>query len=206
MNEEQKKYVTIIHSETERLTKLINDLLDKSRMERGKFKVSPVLFDLRDLQDKCSCAATAERKGLYVKWEFTDGVQQVYGDPVRIGQVILNLVSNAVKFTDQGGVTVRVSRKSKTIAQVDVIDTGPGISEEDQKRLFKPFSQITPQDGQKRGGSGLGLTISKGILQMHGGKIGVQSKPGSGSDFWFTIRTQPPRKGGKAAGQEVAEQ
>ena len=194
MNDEQKKYVSIIHSETERLTRLINDLLEKSRMERGKFKISPVMFDLRNLAERCSCSATAEKKGLYVKWEFAEDVPLVYGDPARISQVVLNLVSNAVKFTDLGGVTVRVSRPSRTLVQVDVIDTGIGISEENQKRLFKPFSQITPQETQKRGGSGLGLTISKGIVQLHGGKMGVESKVGSGSRFWFTIRAQPPRK------------
>jgi len=204
MTEEQRNYISIIRSETERLTKLINDLLDQSRMERGKFKINPIFFDLRDLVEKCSCSATAKRKGLYVKWEFGEDLPKVYGDPARIAQVLLNLISNALKFTETGGVTVKVYRKSRAFVQVDVVDTGPGISEEDQKRLFKPFSQVPQPDGQKRGGSGLGLAISKGIIKLHGGKIGVSSKLGSGSRFWFTIRTQPGRKGSSKRLQQVS--
>jgi len=201
LTEEQRSYISIIRSETERLTKLINDLLDQSRMERGKFKINPVFFDLRDLVEKCSCSAAAERKGLYVRWEFADDVPKVYGDPARIAQVLLNLISNAIKFTEKGGVTIKVWRKSRSFVQVDVIDTGPGISEEDQKRLFKPFSQLPQPDGHKRSGSGLGLAISKGIIKLHGGQIGVSSKLGSGSRFWFTLRTQPSRSSKK---QQVA--
>jgi len=198
LNAEQSKYASIIHSETERLTRLINDLLDRSRMERGKFKISPVLFDLKPIVEKYSALTLAEKKGLTVAREFADGIPQVYGDPERLGQVLLNFVSNALKFTEAGGVTVRVFPIPRLFVRVEVTDTGPGISEEDQKKLFKPFSQVASQAGQRKGGSGLGLSISKEIIRLHGGDIGVSSEPGKGSTFWFTVRTQPKKERRKA--------
>ncbi|MDD5317938.1 MAG: PAS domain S-box protein [Candidatus ainarchaeum sp.] len=194
LNDEQKRFVSIIHAETERLTKLINDLLDQSRLERGKFKISPELFDLRSLTEKCSCSVLAQKKGLYVKWDVADDAVQVYGDPSRIAQVLLNLVSNAVKFTQEGGVAVRATRLSRSFVRVEVADTGPGISEEGRARLFKAFTQLPSQDGKPKGGSGLGLSISKEIIKLHQGKIGVDSEVGKGSRFWFTLRAQPPKK------------
>lgn len=204
--EEQKEFVGIIHSETERLTYLINDLLDLSRMERGKFKLSPRLFDLRDLAEKCSCTAMADAKGLAVQWNFEPGLPQIYGDPARLSQVLINLVSNAVKFTEKGGVSVNVARRGRNFAQVDVVDTGHGISEEDQRNLFKRFYQIPKPDGQKREGTGLGLAISKEIVKLHGGKIWVESKLGEGSKFSFTIRTTPKRQRGMPETQPQSAQ
>ncbi len=199
--DEQKEFVEIIHSETDRLTRLINDLLDLSRMERGKFRLSPRLFDLRDLAEKCSCQAMADAKGLPVQWNFEPGLPQIYGDPARISQVLINLISNAVKFTDRGGITVTVARKGRNFVQVDVADTGHGISEEDQRSLFKRFYQVPRPDGQKREGTGLGLAITKEIVKLHGGKIWVESKLGEGSRFSFTIRTVPKRQRGAAEEQ-----
>ena len=198
LEEEQKEFVEIIHSETDRLTRLINDLLDLSRMERGKFKLSPRMFDLRDLVEKCSCPSMADAKGLSVQWNFEPGMPEIYGDPARMSQVLINLISNAIKFTDRGGVTVSVSRKGRSFVQVDVIDTGHGISQEDQKKLFKPFSQIPRADGQKKEGTGLGLAISREIVKMHGGKIWIErSEPGKGTQFSFTLRTVAKRQRGR---------
>ena len=193
LNEEQMDYVKVIHSETDRLTKLINDLLDLSRMERGKFRLNPSFFDLRDIMEKCSCSAMAERKGLYVNWVIPPEMPDIYGDPGRIAQVLINLISNAIKFTEGGGVTITVTQKSRNFVQIDVADTGPGISEEDQRRLFKPFSQIPRADGQKKEGTGLGLAISKEIVRLHNGKIWVESKPGEGAKFSFILRTTPKK-------------
>ena len=194
LNDEQMEYVKVIHSETDRLTKLINDLLDLSRMERGKFRLNPTLFDLRDLVEKCSCAAMAEKKGLYVRWEIPPDLPDIYGDSGRIARVLINLISNAIKFTEKGGVAITVTQKSRSFIQVDVADTGPGISEEDQRKLFKPFSQIPRADGEKKEGTGLGLAISKEIVRLHNGKIWVESVPGEGAKFSFTLRTTPKKQ------------
>ena len=194
MDDRQREYVEIINSETARLAKLINDLLDISRMERGKFRLSPRLFDPREFVESCSCSSLAEKKGLYVKWNISDDVQQVFCDSARISQVLINLISNAIKFTEKGGVTINIWRKSRGYVQIDVEDTGIGISEEDQKKLFKPFYQAPRPDGQKREGSGLGLAISKEIVRLHGGKIWVESKLGEGTKFSFTLPTGPKRR------------
>lgn len=200
LNGEQMDYVKIIHSETDRLTKLINDLLDLSRMERGKFRLSPTFFRLQDLVEKCSCSAMAERKGLYVNWDIPPDLPEIYGDPSRIAQVLINLISNAIKFTERGGVTIAVLQAGRSSVRIDVADTGPGISEEDHKKLFKPFSQIPRADGQKKEGTGLGLAISKEIVKLHNGKIWVESEPGKGAKFSIILRTTPKKERAKKAG------
>jgi len=194
MSDQQGEYVKIIFSETERLAKLINDLLDLSRIDSGKIKLRMEFFDIRDLVSKCSCISLAHKKGLYVKWNISDEVLDVYGDPARIAQVFINLVSNAIKFTEEGGVTINITKKTKTFIQVEVLDTGMGIPEEEQKHLFKRFYQVQKARQKKLQGTGLGLTISREIIKLHGGKISVDSKVGDGTKFTFTLRAIPTRK------------
>ncbi len=188
LNPEHRKYVDIIASETERLRRLINDVLDMSRLDSMRFKLEPREFELSSLQEKCSCTYLAEKKGLYVNWELEDGLPGIYADPIRISQVLINLISNAIKFTEKGGITVRASRKGRTSIQVDVIDTGEGIPDSELASIFKRFYQTS--GGKKRGGTGLGLAITKQIIELHGGKVWATSKVGEGSVFSFTLPTK----------------
>ncbi|MBI5159238.1 PAS domain S-box protein [Candidatus Micrarchaeota archaeon] len=189
LNEQQNEFMHVVVNETNRLTKLINDVLDLSKMDSGRFKLVLKEFDLRDLVEKCSCKSLAEKKGLAVTWDISPDIPVIMGDQNRIAQVLINLISNGIKFTETGGVTINVSRKSRNFVQVDVADTGMGIPLADQKSLFKRFYQVMRKDGQKQEGTGLGLAITKEIIKMHGGKIWVESTPGSGSKFSFILRT-----------------
>ncbi len=192
LSPEQKHHIDVIVSETDRLAHLINDVLDVSRLDSMRFKLEPREFDLASLKDKCSCVYLAEKKGLYVVWEFEEDLPPVYADQIRISQVFINLISNAIKFTDSGGVTVKAFRKSKGHVQVDVTDTGEGIPESEQDYLFKRF--FRGSTGKKREGTGLGLAIAKQIIQLHRGKIWVESKQGKGSTFSFILPTKKREK------------
>ncbi|MCX6777342.1 MAG: PAS domain S-box protein [Candidatus Micrarchaeota archaeon] len=197
LNGQQKEFLEIVVTETERLTRLVNDIIEMSKIDAGRFNVNPKYFDLRELVAKCSCESLAMAKGIYVRWNIGDDVPQVYGDPNRISQVLINLVSNGIKFTDNGGITVNVFKKSKSFVQVDVIDTGIGIAGEHIGKLFGRFYRVDKTD--RRSGTGLGLAISKEIVALHGGRISVESTPGSGSKFSFTLPTE--RKKGKEKAQ-----
>jgi PAS domain S-box-containing protein len=197
MEGQQSEYMGIIYKETERMNKLISDVLDLSKMEEEKFKFSPRLFDPRTLVERCSCRALAEKKGLYVRWAFDDEVQEIYGDLGHVARILMNLISNAIKFTSAGGVTVRVSAKSRTFAQFEVSDTGIGIAPEDRSKLFRRFSQLGAGGTKKEAGTGLGLAITRQLVQMHGGKIGVDSDVGKGTTFTFTLRRTSPSRSKK---------
>ncbi|MFH1470272.1 MAG: HAMP domain-containing sensor histidine kinase, partial [Candidatus Micrarchaeota archaeon] len=188
MDSDHKKYIDIITSETDRLRKLINNVLDISRLDSMRFKLDQRETDLASLREKCSCTYLAENKGLYVNWEFEEDLPNIYADPIRLSQVLINLISNSIKFTEAGGVTVRAFRKGRNHVQVDVKDTGEGIPESEVSSLFKRFYQTS--GGKKRGGTGLGLAITRQIVELHGGKIWVSSKVGEGSTFSFTIPTK----------------
>lgn len=189
LNEQQNEFLHVVVNETNRLTKLINDVLDLSKMDSGRFKLVLKEFDLRDLVEKCSCKSLAEKKGVYVNWNISPDIPVIMGDPNRIAQVLINLISNGIKFTETGGVTLTATRKTRNFIQIDVADTGVGIQFADQKSLFRRFYQVARKDGQKQEGTGLGLAITKEIIRMHGGKIWVESTPGSGSTFSFLLRT-----------------
>ncbi|RLG20272.1 hypothetical protein DRN67_00405, partial [Candidatus Micrarchaeota archaeon] len=150
LSEEQREFIGIICDETDRLSRLITDVLDLSRMESKKLKLDMQAFDPRVLEEQCSCDSMAREKGLYVKWNFEPDVKEIYGDQAKIAQVLINLISNAIKFTKQGGITVNVKNLSRTFIQFDVIDTGAGIPAEELPKLFKRFSQLSA--GAKRKG------------------------------------------------------
>ncbi|MFH1285017.1 MAG: ATP-binding protein, partial [Candidatus Micrarchaeota archaeon] len=205
LNEEQKGYMKVICDETARLTRLINDVLDLSRIDAGRLKMTPKYFDMRELVDKCSCQALAEKKKLYVNWDMEEELPMVYGDVARVSQVLINLISNAIKYTESGGITVKVSRHKRSFIKVDVIDTGVGIPQEDLKNIFKRFYQVPGKQTAKREGTGLGLAIAKEIVNWHKGKIWAESEIGKGSTFTFTLKTEEKKTRKKAEEKEGKE-
>ncbi|ASF46457.1 response regulator [Methylovulum psychrotolerans] len=190
----QQDWVDTACSSAEALLDIINDILDYSKLEAGKCAVEQIEFNLADLVDDI-CALLAVRaygKGLELNCALPVPMPlQWLGDPMRIRQVLTNLVGNAVKFTEQGEIYIKVSRTPLTMNQdevrFEVRDTGIGISLEAQRQLFKPFSQADSATSRRFGGSGLGLSISKRLVELMGGHIGMDSHPGAGTCFWFTL-------------------
>ncbi len=192
---EQQKYVRLLKSSSENLLNLLNDVLDFSKIEAGKVTLEARSFDLRELVFRVIYALNvkAEEKNLAVRMEIDEQVPAwVRGDPVKIGQVLTNLVSNAIKFTERGSVTValRVRELSAEAASIDfsVADTGIGIPRDRLAHVFEEFTQASYDIHVKYGGTGLGLTISQKLLELHGSKMGVQSVPGEGTTFSFNLR------------------
>jgi len=181
----------------ETLMALVNDLLDFSRMETGKLKLELKDFDVAATVE-IVLALFADRlkeKGLRLSSQIQKNVPlQVRGDAVRLRQVLANLVGNATKFTDQGKVSIAITlekeKASKAVLRFSISDTGPGLSKNQQKMLFQPFSQADPSTMRRHGGTGLGLAISKQLVELMGGTIGLKSSPGQGSTFWFTLPLQ----------------
>jgi len=194
LTSEQRKLAETVQFSANTLLTLINDLLDLSKVEAGKLAVETVDFDLRDVIDGVTAPleARAHAKAVGLAWRIDRDVQTTLrGDPLRLGQVLTNLIGNAIKFTEAGAVRLRVSRDSETDARIAlrfaVNDTGIGISAEAQQRLFQAFSQADSSTTRKYGGTGLGLAISKQLVGLMGGEIGVMSESGKGSTFWFTV-------------------
>ncbi len=194
LEEKQKEYVDLISASGNSLLSIINDILDFSKIESGQIELEELNFNLKKRLDEIYKLMNlkASDKGLKLFFNMSDKVPEfVIGDSLRLKQIIINLVNNAIKFTENGSVALQVSLMSKnnTSAKVmfKVIDTGAGISEKAKKKLFKEFSQADASISRKHGGSGLGLSISKNLAKMMGGDIGVISKVGEGSTFWFTV-------------------
>jgi len=191
----QRKYAETVQRSGQNLLSIINDLLDFSKIEAGKLELENVDMDLRrTVEDVVDLLAErAHSKGLELACSIPpDLATQVRGDPLRLGQVLTNLVGNAIKFTEQGSVVIRAtsveeSAKSVTM-RFEVSDTGVGISPEAQSRIFDEFSQADGSTTRKHGGSGLGLAISKQLVEMMGGSVHVESALGAGSTFRFTAR------------------
>jgi CheY-like chemotaxis protein len=175
---------------------IINDILDFSVMEERKAALEEQLFDLnRCIQESLDLVAgDARRKGLDLSYKIMQGTpEMIFSDPIRLRQILGNLLNNAVKFSDSGDVIVSVSSQESENGldiSFEVQDTGIGIAEDELNKLFLPFSQIDISSTRKYGGTGLGLAISKNLVEIMGGKIWVKSNPGKGSIFYFTIRTK----------------
>jgi signal transduction histidine kinase len=167
---------------------LINDVLDLSKIEAGQLTLDLAEYSLQEIaQTVCSAVEPlAADKKLTVRCEVVPHLPPGRGDGRRLTQVLLNLVGNAIKFTDAGQVTIKVSAEDGSFS-VAVHDTGPGISAPDQAKLFQEFQQADSSITREKGGTGLGLAISKRIIEMHGGKIWVDSVVGEGSVFTFTV-------------------
>ncbi len=209
LNQEQHGRALIIKHSAESLLSVINDILDFSKIEAGKLELEPRDFDLGDLMGDIAAvlAFRAEEKELELICP-ANLVQHQWcrGDPGRIRQILINLVGNAIKFTEQGEVAVRYEllNRGETESHLlfSVTDTGIGLSAEQQRNLFDRFTQADSSTTRRFGGTGLGLSISKQLVEMMGGKIGVESTPGKGSIFWFTLNL--PNAGKEAPPLETA--
>ncbi len=194
MSEQNREYAGIIANEADRLLQLINQILDVAKLSSGRIKLDMKDVSFNELLKNPAIGSLvefAEKKGLTFNVEVDYSVPTIQADPNRLIQVLVNLIGNAIKFTESGSISVKISRagKKSKFVRVEVTDTGTGISKEDMKKLFKKFFQLqrkglTVQEGS---GTGLGLSIAKEIVNLHGGKIGVNSEPGKGSTFWFTL-------------------
>jgi len=188
LNDEQKKQLGMVSDSSEHLLALINDVLDLSKIEAGQLRIANEVFDIRLVIDKVARAVRpmAEAKGLLLEIEVAPEVGAVRADSFRVEQVILNLMSNAIKFTVQGHIKIACSPQGNDV-RISVTDTGIGIKHEDLDKLFRPFSQIETGLTRQYEGTGLGLSISKKLVSLMGGTIRVESEPGRGSTFSFTV-------------------
>lgn len=190
----QTQDLTAIHNSGQHLLKLINDVLDVSKIEAGKMELA---FDdntnVADLVNSAMSTAIGLTKDKPIKLEKIIPIELplVRADPTRVRQVLINFLSNAAKFTDEGVIRVEVKQvmnpKNQPEIMISVTDSGPGITPEDQLKLFLPFSQVDTSPTRKVGGTGLGLSISRMLVELHQGRIGVESELGKGSTFWFTL-------------------
>jgi signal transduction histidine kinase/CheY-like chemotaxis protein/ligand-binding sensor domain-containing protein len=201
LDPEQEKYVEIIHTSGENLLSVINDILDFSKIESGKMEIEHEPFDLRsnieEVLDLFSGKAASQQLDLV--YEIEQGVtQQVYGDRIRLKQILMNLIGNSIKFTKKGEIFVGVKIINQTDKDIEikfeVRDTGIGISKEKIATLFQPFTQVDSSTTRKYGGTGLGLAICKRLVELMNGKIWIESEEMKGTSFFFTVKTQPSNK------------
>ncbi len=189
----QQQDLTAIFNSGQHLLGLINDILDLSRIEAGKMELTFDEVNIADLVSSVmsTAAGLVKDKPIELKPEMAENLPLVRADAMRVRQVLINFLSNAAKFTEEGEIVVKAYLqeldKGRPAVTISVTDTGPGIAKEDQTKLFQPFSQVDASLTRKVGGSGLGLSICHHLIQMHNGRIGVNSAPGKGSTFYFSI-------------------
>ncbi len=195
VSDEQSKDLSIIHSSGQHLLGLINNVLDLSRFEAGKMDLALEVTDVRPVIEASAAAASGLIKSRPIKLtvDLPESLPMVYADPTRLRQIMLNLLGNAAKFTEQGSITVTAAvtapRDGRRWLEIAVADTGVGIAEGDRRKLFERFSQVDDSPTRRHEGSGLGLYISRQLVELHGGKIWVNSAgiPGQGSTFYFSL-------------------
>ena len=187
VSKESRDFLTAAYNENDRLIRLVNNLLNISRIEAGRFTFTVVKVGMDKLISEVinNLQMAAKEKNLYLKYETDGELVPVFADIDKVKEVLINLIGNALKFTHEGGITIKASRKDNMIV-VSVADTGHGISKEDQDLLFKKFSQVGSYTKQV-GGTGLGLYISKQIIEGLKGKIWLESTVGQGSTFFFSL-------------------
>ena len=201
MSGKQQDYLQKIHGSAKSLLGILNDILDVSKIEAGKMEIEHITFDLEEVMGNLATIVgnRAQEKNLeFLMQTAPDVPPLLIGDPLRLSQVLINLAGNAVKFTEQGEVMIRVARARETSDEVllrfTVEDTGIGMTQQEIDKLFRPFTQADSSITRKFGGTGLGLTISKRLVEMMGGRIWVESTPGFGSRFIFVARFQKAEK------------
>lgn len=195
---QQLKYLKAIKQSADNLIVIINDILDLSKIEAGRLEFEAVDFDLAEAIDGVANTIMfkSDERGLYLNINIEEGIPPILvGDPVRLNQILLNLASNAVKFTEQGGITINVTKgetvNDKINIKFSVVDTGIGIPADRLDAIFESFSQADSTTTRKFGGTGLGLTISKQLVELQGGHIGVSSIVGQGTTFYFDLSFAP---------------
>ncbi len=211
LDPEQREYAQTVRASGENLLTIINDILDFSKIEAGRMKIETIDFDL--------CSAVEETVGLlaerahYKNLELASLVEYnvptaLRGDPGRIRQILINLLGNAVKFTEEGEVVLRVGlvegSKDTAVVRFEVKDTGIGMTEEQQTQLFQSFTQADASTTRRYGGTGLGLAISRQLVELMGGEIGVESEPGAGSIFFFTLPLKKQPEGARSTPEPLA--
>ena len=217
LNPEQREFAQTVQRTGDALLTIIDDLLDYSKIEAGCMSVEQIDFDLRSVCEEARAIlqAAVAKRGLVMSLAYDATLPWIIkGDPVRLRQVLLNLASNAVKFTERGAVRIEVSRLDETQLKISVADSGIGITAEQLDRLFRRFIQADSSTTRRYGGTGLGLAISKTLVELMGGTIGAQSLPGAGSTFWITLpliagsqtQSQPTAAEQSPPEQSVSEQ
>lgn len=198
LSPEQRDYVNILKESSETLLNILNDILDLSKIEAGKMQLRLRACSVRSIVEKVHhlFLPRAHKRGNQLRFRIDDSVPEyVLTDETRLVQILSNLVSNAIKFTEQGSIDILVRRinpqKKYITLYFEVKDTGIGISTDDQRKLFHTFSQLDTSTKKAYSGTGLGLAIAKQLVELMGGRIGVESQPGQGSRFYFTVRVKP---------------
>jgi signal transduction histidine kinase/DNA-binding response OmpR family regulator len=191
---DQRDYLNTAYTSSRHLLRIIDDILDYSKIEANKLELEQVGLNLKEVIESVTrlMDKSAEAKGLRMTVSFDPNVRLACrGDPVRLRQVLSNLVSNAIKFTEKGSVSIQLSKRSETRTHTELLfavrDTGVGISPEKSEKLFQPFAQADTSTTRNYGGTGLGLVICKRVVELMGGKIGLKSELGKGSVFWFSV-------------------
>ncbi len=193
LNQEQQSYAVVVRDAGNLLLNVINDILDFSKIEAGKLVLNPYVFNLKEVVTNIVeiLSIKAKDKDLPLLYSVEEGIPNLYGDADRLRQILMNLISNSIKFTEKGKIDIITSLREESDKDVtiliEVIDTGIGVSEEAQNKLFNPFIQADGSTTRKYGGTGLGLSISKKLVEMMNGKIQIRSKEGLGSNFSFTV-------------------
>lgn len=212
LNQEQQQYAEMLKTSADSLLEIVNNILDFSKIEAGKRELEAIDFNLHQVIENVVTFFTilARKKNLHISFLIEENVPaQLHGDSNQLRQILNNLISNAVKFTETGEITIRVSNQDENSERVllnfTVSDTGIGIDEEAQKKLFQPFMQADVSTTRKFGGTGLGLAICKQIVELLQGEIGVKSEMGEGSHFWFTaiFQVQSPKSKTRSPKSEV---
>ena len=190
LNQEQRDYAVMVQRSAKALLRIVDDILDISKLSAGKLELEAIDFDLADAVDSATLLFEPQvrAKGIELVVQIDLAIERSRcGDPMRLRQILLNLISNAIKFTETGTVSVRVVPADVQYVRFEVSDTGVGIEESDQARLFERFSQADSSTTRRYGGTGLGLAICRELVALMGGKIGVMSERGVGSTFWFEL-------------------
>ena len=194
LSERQRRYLETLYRSGENLLDIINDVLDFSKIEAGRLELAPVDFPLRAALREVieSFSERASRKGLSLECSVGEDIPDpLHGDAVRLRQVLNNLIGNAIKFTEAGRISVAVERAQGDALRFSVSDTGIGIDAEDRALIFDAFAQADVSHSRRYGGTGLGLSISRQLIELMGGRLGLESAPGQGSTFWFEVPFAP---------------